>query len=62
MTHSAATMKSVEKPDSEDDEAEDAAEEPEEVTEASDGEDRVNESEDFVSDDDPESPAALERR
>ena len=52
----------VEKPGSEDDEAEDAADEPEDVREASDGEDRVNESEDFVSDDDPESPAALERR
>ena len=50
----------VEKPDSE--EGEHAVGELEDVPAGSNGEDRVNESEDFVSDDDPESPAALERR
>ena len=45
----------AEGPDEAGDGAADAVEEPV-------GEDRVNDSEDFVSDDDPESPAALERR
>jgi len=44
------------------DEAEEAIEGPRAGLEPSDGEDRVNDSEDFVRDDDPESPAALERR
>jgi preprotein translocase subunit YajC len=41
---------------------EEEADEPESYAEATDREDAVNDSEDFVSDDDPESPAALERR
>ena len=44
------------------DEAEEAIERPRAGLEPSDGEDRVNDSEDFVSEDDSESPAALERR
>ena len=44
------------------DEAEEAIEGPRAGLEPSDGEDRVNDSEDFVSEDDSESPAALERR
>ena len=52
----------VVKPDDEADEAEEAIEGPRAGLEPSDGEDRVNDSEDFVSEDDSESPAALERR
>jgi preprotein translocase subunit YajC len=48
----------VVKPDDGGDEYESPADDPE----ASGGEDGVNDSEDFVSDSDPESPAALERR
>jgi preprotein translocase subunit YajC len=44
------------------DEAEDAIDGASARSEPSDGEDRVNDSEDFVSEDDSESPAALERR
>ena len=44
------------------DEAEDAIDGASAGSEPSDGEDRVNDSEDFVSEDDSESPAALERR
>jgi preprotein translocase subunit YajC len=44
------------------DEAEEAIEGPRAGLEPSDGEDRVNDSEDFVSEDDSESPAALARR
>jgi preprotein translocase subunit YajC len=44
------------------DEAQEAIEGPRAGLEPSDGEDRVNDSEDFVSEDDSESPAALERR
>jgi preprotein translocase subunit YajC len=44
------------------DEAEDAIDGARAGSEPSDGEDRVNDSEDFVSEDDSESPAALERR
>jgi preprotein translocase subunit YajC len=44
------------------DEPHDAADEPAEKTDEPVGVDRVNDSEDFVRDDDPESPAALERR
>jgi preprotein translocase subunit YajC len=39
-----------------------AADGPEQGSDGAHGEDGVNDSEDFVSDDDPESPAALERR
>ena len=60
----------VVKPDEEHDEddeettdvAEDAIDGASAGSEPSDGEDRVNDSEDFVSEDDSESPAALERR
>jgi preprotein translocase subunit YajC len=44
------------------DEAEGAIDGARAGSEPSDGEDRVNDSEDFVSEDDSESPAALERR
>ena len=44
------------------DEPDDDADEPAEGADEPVGVDRVNESEDFVRDDDPESPAALERR
>jgi preprotein translocase subunit YajC len=44
------------------DEPDDHADEPAEGADEPVGVDRVNESEDFVRDDDPESPAALERR
>ena len=44
------------------DDAEDAIDGASAGSEPSDGEDRVNDSEDFVSEDDSESPAALERR
>ena len=44
------------------DEPDDAADEPAEGADEPVGVDRVNDSEDFVRDDDPESPAALERR
>jgi preprotein translocase subunit YajC len=62
----------VVKPDADEDEGEPEADEVDEPDDAVDdpadavgeavGEDRVNDSEDFVRDDDPESPAALERR
>ena len=62
----------VVKPDADEDEGEAEADEVDEPDDAVDdpadavdevvGEDRVNDSEDFVRDDDPESPAALERR
>ncbi len=45
-----------------DEDEEDEHEAPADDPEASGGEDGVNDSEDFVSDRDPESPAALERR
>ena len=45
-----------------DEDEEDEREAPADAPEASGGEDGVNDSEDFVSDRDPESPAALERR
>jgi len=44
------------------DEPDDHADEPAEGADEPVGVDRVNDSEDFVRDDDPESPAALERR
>jgi len=44
------------------DEPDAAADEPADAADEPVGEDRVNDSEDFVRDDDPESPAALERR
>jgi preprotein translocase subunit YajC len=44
------------------DEPDDDADEPAEGADEPVGVDRVNDSEDFVRDDDPESPAALERR
>jgi preprotein translocase subunit YajC len=44
------------------DEPRDAADKPTDAADEADGVDRVNDSEDFVRDDDPESPAALERR
>ena len=44
------------------DEPDDAADEPADAADEPVGVDRVNDSEDFVRDDDPESPAALERR
>jgi preprotein translocase subunit YajC len=49
----------VVKPEEDDDEGGD---EPADVAEGSAGKEGVNDSEDFVSDDDAESPAALERR
>ncbi|HEY7179694.1 MAG TPA: preprotein translocase subunit YajC [Gaiella sp.] len=60
----------VEKPDVEDaedaeaeaDERELDPDEPKAAAADADGEERVNKSEDFVSDQDPKSPAALERR
>jgi preprotein translocase subunit YajC len=50
------------KPEHEDDDADEAEDADGEASEAASGEDGVNDSEDFVSDRDPESPAALERR
>jgi preprotein translocase subunit YajC len=44
------------------DDPRDAADKPTDAADEADGVDRVNDSEDFVRDDDPESPAALERR
>ena len=44
------------------DEPDDAVDDPADAVDEAVGEDRVNDSEDFVSDDDPESPAALQRR
>ena len=44
------------------DEPDDAVDDPADAVDEAVGEDRVNDSEDFVRDDDPESPAALERR
>ena len=44
------------------DEPDDAVDDPADAVGEAVGEDRVNDSEDFVRDDDPESPAALERR
>ena len=62
----AGVVKPEEEHDEDDEETsegvEEAVDQPKTVSEASDGEDRVNDSEDFVSDDDSESPAALERR
>jgi preprotein translocase subunit YajC len=62
----AGVVKPDEEHDEEDeettDEAEDAIDGASARSEPSDGEDRVNDSEDFVSEDDSESPAALERR
>ncbi|HET8741864.1 MAG TPA: preprotein translocase subunit YajC [Gaiella sp.] len=54
----------VVKPEDEADEADeaDASEPAAEAAEAASGEERVNDSEDFVSEDDAEDPAALERR
>jgi len=52
----------VVKPDDEDDEAEEHEEVLEEGAEETDGVERVNDSEDFVSDDPAEDPATLERR
>ena len=51
----------VVKPDDEEDEADAGEGAAEDAVEAA-GEERVNDSEDFVSEDDSESPAALERR
>jgi preprotein translocase subunit YajC len=53
----------VVKPEAEhDEEHDDAVDEHDDPSDAAHREEGVNDSEDFVSDDDPESPAALERR